>query len=78
MCIRDRNTVEDMLTILGQLDPELPFPERALRAGRAKGSKVQRVRLPDGFLDDPEDDTPPRGPHSLAEIEAWERSLSGG
>ena len=72
------NSIEDMLAILGRLDPGLAFPERALRAGRAKGNKVQRVRLPDGYLDDPEDDTPPRGPHSLAEIEAWEQSLSGG
>ncbi|MFT5058938.1 MAG: hypothetical protein ACI89E_001720, partial [Planctomycetota bacterium] len=25
-----------------------------------------------------DDDTPPRGPHTLAEIEQWERSLQGG
>ncbi len=71
-------SIDQMLELLAEIDGNMPFPERALRAGRAKGNKVQKVRLPEGYLDDPEDDTPPRGPHSLAEIEAWERALSGG
>jgi nifR3 family TIM-barrel protein len=71
-------TMEDLRAGLQLLDPGLEFPEHALRTGRCKGNKVQRVRLPEGYLDDPEDDTPPKGPNSLAEIEAWERSLSGG
>ena len=61
-----------------QLDLEEPFPRQALRAGRAKRGATQRIRLPEGYLDDPEDDTPPRGPRSEAEIRAWERALSGG
>jgi len=64
--------------LVGRLDLSEPFPVAALRAHRAKGGRTQRVRLPEGFLDDPEDDTPPRGPRTLAEIEAWERALSGG
>ncbi|MFT4541986.1 MAG: nifR3 family TIM-barrel protein [Planctomycetota bacterium] len=60
------------------LNPDEAFPERALRQARAKGSKTQKVRLPEGFLDDPLDDTPPKGPHTLAEIEAWEKALGGG
>ena len=64
--------------LVGRLDLAEPFPVAALRAHRAKGGRTQRVRLPEGFLDDPEDDTPPRGPRTLAEIEAWERALSGG
>jgi hypothetical protein len=68
----------DLEQALAGLDADEPFPLRALRAQRAKGSKTQRVKLPEGFLDDLDDDTPPKGPHSLAEIEAWERALSGG
>lgn len=69
---------EQMDQALARLDPREPFPVRALRQARAKGSKTQKVRLPEGFLDDPLDDTPPKGPHTLAEIEAWEKALSGG
>ena len=69
---------EDLELGMARLDLEEPFPVRALRQARAKGSKTQKVRLPEGFLDDPEDDTPPRGPHTLEEIEAWEKALSGG
>lgn len=70
--------IEDVAELVGELDPDEPFPVRALRANRAKGGGTQRVKLPEGYLDDPEDDTPPPGPRSLAEIEAWERALSGG
>ena len=45
---------------------------------RAKRGGTQRVKLPEGYLDDREDDTPPKSPHSPAELEAWERALSGG
>ena len=72
------STLAELEGLLATLDPDEPFPLAALRARRAKGGKTQRVRLPQGYLDDPDDDTPPRGPHSLAEIEAWERALSGG
>lgn len=63
---------------ISELDLTEPFPLQALRANRAKGGGQQKVRLPEGYLDNPEDDTPPRGPRTLEEIEAWERALSGG
>ncbi len=68
----------DLERAFAQLDGDEPFPLTALRANRAKGSKSQRVRLPEGYLDDPDDDSPPKGPHSKEEIEAFERALSGG
>lgn len=67
-----------MQSILARLDPSEAFPVSALRAPRAKRSRTQRVRLPEGFLENRDDDTPPRGPHTPEEIEAWERALSGG
>ena len=70
--------LEQLRPLFQELDPNEPFPRRALRTGRAKGSKQQRVKLPEGFLDNRQDDTPPKGPHTLAEIEAWERSIQGG
>jgi len=72
-------TIEEMVSVLGVLDWEEPFPASALRAQRGKsGGAQKRVALPEGYLDDPEDDTPPRSPHDPAEIEAWEQALSAG
>ncbi len=71
-------SLADMLHAVASLDMDEPFPEAALRAHRAKGSKSQSVKLPEGYLDDLDDDTPPKGPRSLDEIEAWEKALSGG
>ena len=69
----------ELSAMLATLDPEEPFPMSALRAHRAKGSRVQsRVALPEGYLDHLDDDTPPRSPHTEEEIEAWEQALSGG
>jgi nifR3 family TIM-barrel protein len=70
--------LEQLDAAMATLDPTEPFPLRALRAQRGKGGRTQRVKLPEGYLDDPDDDAPPRGPRTLAEVEAWERSLSGG
>ena len=72
------NSLEEMRAILAELDPDEPFPPAALRAHRAKGGRRQEVTLPEGYLEDREDDTPPRSPRSAAEIAAWERALSGG
>lgn len=72
------DTVAEMRALVEQLDLSEPFPETALRAGRAKGNKTQKVTLPEGYLDDREDDTPPKAPHTAEEIEAWEKALSGG
>ncbi len=66
------DTVETMLRVLERLDPTEPFPESALRESRAKDAHSQRVRLPDGYLDARDDDTPP-GDAGMAED-----ALSGG
>jgi len=52
-------SLEDMRRELARLDPAEPFPLAALRAHRAKGSRTQRVALPEGYLDARDDDTPP-------------------
>ena len=69
---------DDLERLFCLLDLTDPFPVRALRANRAKGNATQQVKLPEGYLDQLDDDTPPLGPRTLAEIEAWERALSGG
>jgi len=71
-------TLEDMRTVLAELDHDEPFPPAALRAHRAKGGRRQEVTLPEGYLDDRDDDTPPRTPRSPAEIAAWERAIASG
>ncbi len=71
-------SLEDLHSLFEGLDRSEPFPESALRASRAKGGRTQVVRLPEGYLDDPEDDTPPVPPRNGAELEAWERALGGG
>ncbi len=80
--VRDRlSTVErfsDLRAILATLDHSEPFPFAGLRAVRGKSGRAQKVALPHGYLDDRDDDTPPRSPHSADELEAWERALSGG
>jgi hypothetical protein len=71
-------TPADLSALLAQLEGDEPFPAGALRAGRAKGGRTQTVSLPPGYLDDRDSDVPPRGPHTPAELEAWERALQGG
>ncbi len=71
-------TLEDMRRELARLDASEPFPLNALRAHRAKGSRSQRVALPEGYLDARDDDTPPRSAHDAQELAEWEQSLSGG
>ena len=72
------DTLEQLERAFEQLDLSEPFPLHALRAGRAKGGRTQRVTLPEGYLDDRDSDLPPRGPHTAAELEAYERALQGG
>jgi len=71
-------SLADMRRELARLDHAEPFPLAALRAHRAKGSRTQRVSLPEGYLEELDDDTPPRSPHDAQELAAWEQSLSGG
>ncbi len=72
------HTFTDLERELGRLNPEEPFPMSALRAHRAKGSRTQTVALPENYLCALDDDTPPKSVHSAEDLEAWERSLSGG
>jgi len=71
-------TYEELERLLRALPADEPFPLRALRVSRAKRGRRQQVKLPEGYLDDLMDDTPPRGPRSVEEIEAWERVHCGG
>ncbi|MCB9831757.1 MAG: tRNA dihydrouridine synthase DusB [Planctomycetes bacterium] len=61
--LRDRlvrvTTLAELDAILDDFDPEEPFPPAAMRARRCKGSGTQRVTLPEGYLDDLDDDRPP-------------------
>jgi nifR3 family TIM-barrel protein len=50
---------------LADVDPAQPFPPDAMRVPRGKTAGVQKVALPDGYLDDLEDATPP-GPAAEA------------
>lgn len=52
-------TRADLAAALAVLPDDLPFPPSAMRVPRGKASGTQRVALPDGFLDDPDDATPP-------------------
>ncbi len=71
-------TLEEMLAVLERFDPALPFPLAGLRVRRGKGSQCQVVALPEGYLAERDDDTPPRSPRTPEEIAAWERALDGG
>jgi nifR3 family TIM-barrel protein len=64
------NTLTELEDILATANPDLEFPESALRVPRGKKSGRQRVALPDGYLDDRMDDTPP--------VPAAEDEFSGG
>jgi nifR3 family TIM-barrel protein len=72
------DTLADLEAIVAELDPDEPFPLRALTVNRAKRGGTQRVTLPEGYLDERDDDTPPKSPHRPEELEAWERALTSG
>jgi nifR3 family TIM-barrel protein len=61
--LRDRlmrvETLADLEQTLGDVDRDEPYPPSALRAKRGKRGGTQKVVLPAGFLDDPDDHTPP-------------------
>jgi hypothetical protein len=56
--ITTRALVERNREALGRLDPDLPWPEDA-DGPRGKSGVRDRVHLPDGWLDDPDDGTVP-------------------
>lgn len=64
------NTLAELEEVLSHADPTLEFPVSALRVPRGKKSGRQQVALPEGYLDDRMDETPP--------LPAAEEDFSGG
>jgi hypothetical protein len=52
-------SLAELRAIAEGLDHSQPFPPTAMRVPRGKASGTQEVSLPDGYLDDLEDSTPP-------------------
>jgi nifR3 family TIM-barrel protein len=65
-------TLAELEAILAEADPRTPFPPAAMRVPRGKHGGRQRVVLPDGYLDQLDDATPP-----AAELAEW-AAVSGG
>jgi nifR3 family TIM-barrel protein len=63
-------TQAELAAILATADPAQPFPPHAMRARRGKSSGTQSVVLPQGYLEDLDDATPPGV--------AAEEAISGG
>ena len=58
-------TMVDLIQLFEPVDRNQPFPPSAMRVIRGKTTGIQKkVALPHGFLDDPEDATPPEGADS--------------
>ncbi|HET9315402.1 MAG TPA: tRNA dihydrouridine synthase DusB [Vicinamibacteria bacterium] len=53
------STLAELAAVLADVDRAQPFPPEAMRVSRGKRGGRQKVVLPAGFLDDPEDATPP-------------------
>jgi nifR3 family TIM-barrel protein len=65
-------TLDKLRSELASADDDAPFPATAMRVPRGKASGTQRVQLPEGYLDNLDDATPPA--EEIGEAEA----LSGG
>jgi len=52
-------SLAELEEVVHTLDPNEPFPVHAMRVPRGKSSGTQEVSLPEGFLDDLDDATPP-------------------
>ena len=52
-------TLDELIAHADSVDRDTPFPPAAMRAKRGKRSGTQKVHLPDGYLDDREDDSLP-------------------
>jgi len=52
-------TLAQLRQVLAGLDPDERFPPSAMRVPRGKTAGTQKVALPDGYLDELDDDTPP-------------------
>ena len=72
--LRDRlmrvRSFDEMKLVLQDIDPAEPFPAQGHLVRRGKRSGTQKVALPHGFWDDPDDATPPDA--------AAEQNISGG
>ncbi len=53
------NSLHQLQELVSQLDGTMPFPPEAMRVPRGKGAGTQSVSLPEGYLDDLEDFSPP-------------------
>ena len=63
-------TRDELAAIFATLPAGETYPESALRAKRGKSGRVQKVSLPEGYLDDLDSDEPPRHDPSDAELAA--------
>ena len=61
------HTLADVEEAVRAIPDDTPFPPGAVRVPRGKSGGTQRVALPDGYLDDLADDTPPVAAAGLAE-----------
>jgi len=52
-------TVDELRAVLDEVDGAQPFPPAAMRVSRGKTGGTQKVVLPEGYLDDLDDATPP-------------------
>jgi nifR3 family TIM-barrel protein len=66
------NTLSELEATLALADRDAPFPATAMRVPRGKTSGRQRVQLPEGYLEQLDDDRPP------AEEVGEDDELSGG
>ena len=61
--LRDRlmrvKSLDELAETLGAIDRDEPYPDNAHLMRRGKRQGTQKVVLPEGYLDDLEDDTPP-------------------
>jgi nifR3 family TIM-barrel protein len=57
--VMSAQSLAEVLAILASFDPDERFPPGAIRVPRGKTAGTQVVALPEGFLDDRDDATPP-------------------
>lgn len=57
--LRTVSSVAELDALLDQLDPHVPFPREALRMARGHTTGPRPVKLPDGWLSDPDALEPP-------------------
>ena len=52
-------SVDQLAEVTAKIDPETPFPVAGVRVARGKTAGTQKVALPEGYLDNLQDATPP-------------------